>query len=162
MEKKEISGESYNKNNEIKLKLDDLDYKIIDMLARGGRIPNNEIASQLSISEGTVRNRIKKLTDANFLKVKGLTNPDFGSTKQLIIILITLERTKNWKARAEEISRLPNVKSVSMTTGRFDVICEVFIEPHDLITFLTEELGSVNDISSTESLVTILNFNKWV
>jgi len=145
-----------------KLKLDKVDFNIVEILARGGRIPNNEIAAKLSISEGTVRNRIKKLMNAGFLKVKGLTNPDFGSIKQLIFILITLERTKNWMERADEISRLPNVKSVSMITGRFDIICEVFIEPHHLITFLTEELGSVHDISSTESLVTIRSYKKWV
>lgn len=152
----------YEEKSKARLKLDEMDFKIIGMLGEGGRIPNNEIASRLSISEGTVRNRIKKLTDADFLRVKGLTNPDFGSRRQLIFILITLERTKDWKDRAEEISRLPNVKSVSMITGRFDIICEVFIEPHNLITFLTEDLGSVSDISSTESLVTIKNFNKWV
>ena len=145
-----------------RLKLDDVDFKIIDILAKGGRTPNNEIAARLSISEGTVRNRIKKLMDAGFLAVKGLVNPDFGSTSQLIFILITLERTKHWRERSEEIARLPHVRSVSMITGRFDIICEVFIEPHDLITFLTEELGSVSDISSTESLVTISNLNKWV
>jgi Lrp/AsnC family transcriptional regulator for asnA, asnC and gidA len=156
----EMSG--YEEEEKARLKLDDVDFKIVEMLADGGRIPNNEIASRLSISEGTVRNRIRKLTDADFLKVKGLTNPDFGSSRQLIFILITLERTKNWKDRAGEISRLPNVKSVSMVTGRFDIICEVFIEPHNLITFLTEDLGSVSDISSTESLVTIKNFKKWV
>ena len=149
-------------NGTARLKLDKVDLNIVEILARGGRTPNNEIAAKLSISEGTVRNRIKKLMNAGFLRVKGLTNPDFVSTKQLIFILITLERTKNWRKRAEEISLLPNVKSVSMITGRFDIICEAFIEPHDLITFLTEDLGSVHDISSTESLVTIRNYKKWV
>jgi hypothetical protein len=49
-----------------------------------------------------------------------------------------------------------------MVTGRFDLIVELFIEPHNLITFLTDELGSVGDISSTESLVTIKNYKKWI
>jgi Lrp/AsnC family transcriptional regulator for asnA, asnC and gidA len=146
----------------VKLKLDAVDFKIVEILAAGGRIPNNEIAAKLSISEGTVRNRIKKLMDASYLKVKGLTNPDFGSIKQLIFILVTLERTKKWRETAEEIARLNDVKSVSMVTGRFDIICEVFLEPHRLITFLTQELGGISDISSTESLVTIKNFKKWV
>jgi Lrp/AsnC family transcriptional regulator for asnA, asnC and gidA len=144
------------------LKLDEVDFSIVKLLSEKGRTPNNDIAAKLSISEGTVRNRIKKLMDAGFLRVKGLTNPDYGSRKQLIFILITLERTMHWKKRAEEIARLPKVLSVSMITGRFDIICEVFIEPHELITFLTEELGGVQDISSTESLVTIRNYNKWV
>jgi len=145
-----------------KIKVDKVDMKIMEILAEGGRIPNNEIAARLSISEGTVRNRIKKLTDNNFLKVKGLINPDEGTEKQLIFILVTLDKTKRWKETAQKVSTLPNVKSVSMITGRFDLVIELFIEPRNIMSFLTHHLGSVDDISSTESLVTIKNLNKWV
>jgi Lrp/AsnC family transcriptional regulator for asnA, asnC and gidA len=144
------------------LKFDDTDRNIIKILQENGRIPNNEIASRLSVSEGTVRNRIKKLTEHDLLKVKGLTNPDKGTENQLIFILVKLEMTKNWKEIARDVTKLPNVKSVSMTTGRFDLIIELFIEPHNLINFLTEDLAGVGSISSTESLVTIKNINKWV
>jgi Lrp/AsnC family transcriptional regulator for asnA, asnC and gidA len=144
------------------MKIDSVDLRIVDILGENGRIPNNEIAARLSISEGTVRNRIKKLTDNNILKVRGLTNPDRGTQKQLIYILVTLEMTKRWKEISEKVSKLPNVRSASMVTGRFDLIVELFIEPHNLINFLTNDLSSVGDISSTESLVTIKNFKKWV
>jgi Lrp/AsnC family transcriptional regulator for asnA, asnC and gidA len=144
------------------MKIDSVDLRIVDILSENGRIPNNEIAARLSISEGTVRNRIKKLTDNNILKVRGLTNPDRGTQKQLIYILVKLEMTKRWKEIAEKVSKLPNVRSTSMVTGRFDLIVELFIEPHNLINFLTNDLAGVSDISSTESLVTIKNFKKWV
>lgn len=144
------------------MKLDDTDLKIIDVLAENGRTPNNEIAERLSVSEGTVRNRIKKLADGGFLRVKGLTNPDEHAERQLIFILVKLEVTKNWKDIARAVSELQGVKSVSMIAGRFDLIVELFIEPHNLINFLTEDLGGIGSISSTESLTTIKNFNKWV
>jgi Lrp/AsnC family transcriptional regulator for asnA, asnC and gidA len=144
------------------MKLDGTDLKIIDVLAINGRTPNNEIAERLSISEGTVRNRIKKLADGGFLRVKGLTNPDEHAERQLIFILVKLEVTKNWKDIARAVSELQGVKSVSMIAGRFDLIVELFIEPHNLINFLTEDLGGIGSISSTESLTTIKNFNKWV
>jgi Lrp/AsnC family transcriptional regulator for asnA, asnC and gidA len=144
------------------MKIDELDHRIIEILAENGRTPNNEIAVKLSISEGTVRNRIKKLTGNDLLKVRGLANPDRATERQLIYILVTLEMTKRWREIAQKVSELPNVKSVSMVTGRFDLIVELFIEPHNLITFLTEDLGNVGDISSTESLVTIKNYKKWI
>ncbi len=146
----------------VEMKIDELDHKIFEILAENGRTPNNEIAAKLSISEGTVRNRIKKLASNRILKVRGLTNPDIGTERQLIYILVTLEMTKRWKEIAQKMSELQNVKSVSMVTGRFDLLVELFIEPHNLITFLTDELGSVGDISSTESLVTIKNYKKWI
>lgn len=155
-------GVDTNESSEQSVKIDSIDFDIIEILEENGRTPNNEIAARLSISEGTVRNRIRKLTENNFLKVRGLINPDFGRMKQLIFVLIHLERTTKWMETAEAISKLPNVKSVSMVTGRFDIIAEIFIEPHNLIQFLAEELGSIGEIRSTESLVTIKNYRKWV
>ena len=144
------------------MKIDQIDLRIVEILETNGRVPNNEIAAKLSISEGTVRNRIKKLTDNNLLRVKGLLNPDEGTGRQLIYILVTLVMTKNWKEIAQHVSELPHVKSVSMITGRFDLIIELFIESQNLISFLTEQLSTVGEIKSTESLVTIKNFKKWV
>ena len=144
------------------MKIDNTDFKIIKLLEDNGRRPHNEIAEHLGISEGTVRNRMKKLIVNNILKIKALVNPNKFTDKQLIYILVTLEVTKRWKEIAQKVSELPNVKSVSMITGRFDLIIELFIEPYNLINFLTNDLASVGNISSTESLVTIKNFNKWI
>ena len=144
------------------VKVDRLDLKIIDILEENGRIANNEIGSRLHVSEGTVRNRIKKLIESGFLKVKGLTNPNMQTDKQLIFILASLEVTKNWENIAAKVSKLPGVKSVSMVAGRFDLLIKLFIEPHSLIHFLARDLSSVGSIASTESLVTIKSFNKWV
>ena len=144
------------------MKTDRTDISIVQILENNGRIPNNEIAARLGISEGTVRNRIKKLTENNFLKIRGQVNPDADRTKQFIFILVKLAITKRWKEIAEQVSKLPNVKSVSMITGRFDLIVEVYIEHQNLIDLLTHDLADVGDILSTESLVTIRNIDKWV
>jgi Lrp/AsnC family transcriptional regulator for asnA, asnC and gidA len=144
------------------MKIDRLDLQIIDILEENGRTPNNEIASRLGISEGTVRNRIKKLTENDFLKVMGLTNPNTRTDKQLIFILAKLDTTKRWEETAQKVSELPDVKSISMITGRFDLIIALFIEPHRLIDFLSHELTSIGTILSTESLVSIKSFNKWI
>jgi len=144
------------------MKIDEIDRSIIRILEENGRVPNNDIAARLSISEGTVRNRIKKLMENNFLRIRGQIDPDADDTKQLIFILVKLAITKRWREIAEEVSRLPNVKSVSMITGRFDLVVEIYIKHRNLIDFLTHDLAEISDISSTESLVTIGNFNKWV
>ena len=41
--------------------MDDMDQKIVAALIADGRAGNNTIARELGISEGTVRNRIRKL-----------------------------------------------------------------------------------------------------
>ena len=157
-----MKGRTDHANEGTAMKIDEVDMKIIDILEENGRTANNEIASRLHISEGTVRNRIKKLTESEFLRVKGLTNPNKRTDKQLIFILASLEVTKNWEEIAGKVAKLSAVKSVSMITGRFDLIIKVFIEPHNLIQFLTQDLSRVGSIASTESLVTIKTFGTWV
>ena len=144
------------------MKIDNIDIEITKIMEEDGRISINEIASKLSISEGTARNRFKKLTDNDFLKVKGLVNPDRNKIKQTIYILVTLQRKDNWLIAGEKMSTLPALKSESIVTVTFHFIVELFIDPHSLIDFLTKELPSIGEIAFTESLVTVRNFNKWV
>ena len=43
--------------------MDDLDRAILDVLRRDARTPYTEIASQVGTSEGTVRNRVDRMTE---------------------------------------------------------------------------------------------------
>jgi Lrp/AsnC family transcriptional regulator for asnA, asnC and gidA len=144
------------------MKIDAVDLNILKILEEYGRTPNNIVAKKLSLSEGTVRNRIKKLTDNHLLQVKGLTNPNVRTDKQLIYILAKIPLHKEWDATAKKIAQMPGVKSVSMVTGRFDALIEVFIEPHQIFHFLNESLSEIENIVSTESLLVVRSYKKWV
>jgi Lrp/AsnC family transcriptional regulator, regulator for asnA, asnC and gidA len=143
--------------------IDDIDRQLIKILNTDGRIPNNEIAAVLKVSEGTVRNRCKKLTEAGLLKVVGLINPDDSPTKQLMLLGVNITSSKNLAKKAAEISKLPNVESAYITAGRYDIIAEVWIEAKGgLITFLSQTLAKVEGIASTESFLVMKSFNKWL
>ncbi len=144
------------------MKVDDVDNAIIKYLEQNGRISNNEIASGLSISEGTVRNRIKKLTENNFLKVKGLINPSMVRDKRVIFLGAKVAVSKDLETAAKAVALLPNVKSTSIVTGRYDLIIEVFLEPYAVINFICNDLGKLDSIVSTESFLTLENYGKWI
>ena len=144
------------------MKIDDVDLGIMKLLEEDGRTPNNVIAKKLSLSEGTVRNRIKKLSDNHLLKVKGLTNPNVRTDRQLIYILAKIPLHKEWDATAKRIAQIPDVKAVSMLTGRFDALIEVFIEQYKLFQFLNEKMSEIPNVVSTESLIAVRTYKKWV
>jgi Lrp/AsnC family transcriptional regulator for asnA, asnC and gidA len=144
------------------MKIDDVDLGILKLLEENGRTPNNVIAKKLALSEGTVRNRIKKLSDNQLLKVKGLTNPNVRTDKQLIYILAKIPLHKEWDATAKKIALIPEVKAVSMLTGRFDALIEVFIEPYKLFQFLNEKMSEIPNVVSTESMIAVRTYRKWV
>ena len=55
-----------------KMKLDDLDHKILDMLIENTRIPFTDIAKKLLISAGTVHVRVKKMEEYGLIKGSSL------------------------------------------------------------------------------------------
>ena len=126
------------------------------------RISNNEIAAKLSISEGTVRNRIRKLTENNYLKVKGLVNPNRITEKQVIFLGAKVAVSKDLEKTAEAVAQLEHVNSTSIVTGRYDLIIEVFLEPYAVITFLCNDLAKLDSIVSTETFMTLRNYDKWI
>ncbi|MBI9107960.1 MAG: Lrp/AsnC family transcriptional regulator [Spirochaetales bacterium] len=141
---------------------DELDWKIIDIL-REGNETNNTLARELNISEGTVRQRIKKLKESGILNVRGLINPEILDNQQLAVIAVNVARSALLEKKAREIVALESVLNVSMTSGRFDLLVEVLISSNKgLVKFLTEELSTVDDITTTESFLMLKTFQKFV
>ena len=144
------------------MKIDKIDMEIISCLNKNGRISNNEIAAKLSVSEGTIRNRIRKLMDNGYLKVKGLVNSAKIKEKQVIFLGAKVAVSKDLEKTAAAVSKLEQVNSTSIVTGRYDLLIEVFLEPYALINFLCNELANLDSIVSTETFMTLKNYNKWI
>jgi Lrp/AsnC family transcriptional regulator for asnA, asnC and gidA len=144
------------------MKLDDTDWEIIRFLKKDGRMANHEIAKKLSVSEGTIRNRIKKLYQEKVLTIQGMVNPGVIITKQIVFIGAKISVSKDPDKAAEAISKIPNVLSVIIVTGRYDLLIELFIEPYNIIHFISNDLGKIGSIASTESIMTLKSYNKWI
>jgi Lrp/AsnC family transcriptional regulator for asnA, asnC and gidA len=141
---------------------DETDWKIIAIL-KEGYVPNNTIALELGVSEGTVRARLKKLKEAGILQIRALINPDVLENKQLVIVAMRVAESKLLDRKAEELSHLKNVLSVSIASGRYDLIAEVLLDSNKgLVQFLTEELSSVEGILASESFIMLKNYGKYV
>ena len=141
---------------------DQTDWKIISIL-KEGYVPNNTIARKLGISEGTVRARLKRLKEAGILQIRALINPDVLENQQLVIVAIRVAESKLLERKAEELSRLSNVLSVSIASGRYDLIAEVLLDSNrGLVRFLTEELSTIEGILASESFIMLKSYQKYV
>ena len=141
---------------------DDTDWKIISILKRSD-VPNNTIARKLGVSEGTVRARLKRLKEAGILQVRALINPDILENKQLVIVAVRVAESKLLERKAEELAKLENVLSVSIASGRYDIIAEVLLDSNrGLVHFLTEELSTIEGILASESFIMLKSYNKFV
>ena len=151
-----------SKRNKPKMQPDAIDWKIIDILRRGNQA-NNKIAHDLDVSEGMIRRRIQRLKDAGILHVRALINTDMLEQQQLAIIGVNVTESRMLETKGREISTLPCVLSVSLVSGRYDLVAEVLVDSNrGLVKFLTESLSNVEGISKSESFLMLKSYHKFV
>lgn len=146
----------------MKYQPDEIDWKIINIL-KEEHIPNNAVAKELGVSEGMIRQRIRRLKEADILTVRALINPDVLENQNLALITVNLKEHALLEKKAAEIAELSNVLSVSIASGRYDLIVELLVSSNrGLVTFLTKTLPQVKGIASTESFMMLKTYKKFV
>ena len=141
---------------------DKIDWKIIDLLSNN-YLSNNEIARHLKISEGTVRRRIKILQSDGIMRIKALLDPDVLENQQLAIVAVSIAKAKLLDKKAQQISGLKNVISVSIVSGQYDLLVEVLVDSNKgLVHFLTESLSTIEGITKTERFLILKSFGKFI
>ena len=140
------------------MNLDETNLEIIKHL-RQGRKSFKKIAEELSLSENTVRSRVNKLTDEGILEIAGLVDPDALPGHRLVMVGVKLN-TMDLVNKGEEFSKLKGVVSVSVVTGRFDLILIVLLkEGFGLLEFYTEEVAQLKEVQSVETFVVYKGYN---
>ena len=140
------------------MKIDDTTIAIIKHL-RDGRKSFKRIAENLNLAENTVRSRVRQLVDQGILEIAGLVDPESIPSHQPVIIGVKLKTTDMFN-KGEEFSHLKGVVSVSVVTGRYDLILVVlFKEGYGLEEFYTEEVVRIEDVQSLETFVVCKGYN---
>lgn len=140
------------------MKIDKMNLAIIKHL-RHGRESYKKIADHLGLTENTIRSRVTKLIDAGVLEIAGLVDPDAIPRHNTVIIGVKLG-TANMFKKAEDFSSLRGVVSVSVVTGRYDLIVTVlFNGDYGLEEFYSEEVIRINGVQSMETFIIYKNFN---
>ncbi|TES93451.1 MAG: Lrp/AsnC family transcriptional regulator [Desulfobacteraceae bacterium] len=140
------------------MKIDETNLAIIKHL-RQGRRSFKKISEDLGITENTVRARVNKLTEEGILEISGLV--DFESIPGHRVVMVGVKlATMNLVKKGKEFSKLKGVVSVSVVTGRFDLILIVLInEDFGLLEFYTEEVSRIKMVQSVETFVIYKGFN---
>lgn len=140
------------------MKIDELNIAIFRCL-REGRKSFKAIAEDLSVSENTIRSRVAKLEDEGVLEITGLVDPEAVPRHRVVMVGVKLT-SMNLVMKGGEFSRLRGVVSVSVVTGRFDLILVVLLkEGFDLLEFYTEEVSRLEGVQSVETFVVYKSYN---
>lgn len=141
---------------------DTTDWIIINRLSEN-YAPNSVVAREMGLSEGAVRQRLKKLQDAGILRIKALRNPEILENQQIALLGVNVAESKLLDQKAQEIAELQEVLSVAIVSGRYDLIVEILVASNKgLIQFLTKTLSTIKGISKTETFVMLKTHKKWL
>lgn len=141
-------------------RLDDIDKAIVEWLSRDARTSNRKIASELGVTEGTVRARIKRMEKEKLIRITAVTNIDRFRDAALAYIWIEVERSHQAQSVAESLSAVPELGFVGVMLGRSDVLAITMVRNTEhLAEFIHNNISGVEGVRRTESTLGV-NFVK--
>lgn len=128
------------------IQLDAVDQKIIEHLRRHGRASNQQIAEGLGLTATTVSSRIKRMEDANQLRVVAVSDFSAHGFNFLMRVMVEVDGRPASQV-AHELAEIPEVFATHIVTGRYDI--DMLVALHglaDLSDLLLEKFSRVRGI----------------
>ncbi|HOW81467.1 MAG TPA: Lrp/AsnC family transcriptional regulator [Spirochaetota bacterium] len=140
-------------------KIDDTDATIVHLLQKDGRLTNTEIAKKLNISEATVRIRLKRLIDEEYIQIVAVSNPyklGFGMTGD---IYISVDPGKIESA-ISELKKIRELWFIVTTTGSACVNAEFIVKNrNDLDELIHKKISAIDGVTKIQTSL-ILDYKK--
>jgi Lrp/AsnC family transcriptional regulator, regulator for asnA, asnC and gidA len=133
--------------------LDELSLAIIRELQEDARQSFREIGRKLSVSEGTVRNRVRGLTNNGTLKITAVPNPERLGMNFMCVMCIEV-KVGAAELVEEHLIKSPNVYFLCGCTGTYDIIgIFAFHSPREFDDFVKNVIAAIPEITRTSTFV---------
>jgi Lrp/AsnC family transcriptional regulator for asnA, asnC and gidA len=136
--------------------IDRIDTEIIRLLKKDGRMPNTEIARRLPISETTVRKRLKRLIEEEYIQIIAVGNLPklINKLRREIVgnmkVKIDIKKTDYVIRELKDISELWYIAHI---TGAADFDLEFSVQSQDDLRLLLERINNIEGITHTETSI---------
>ena len=133
-------------------RLDDIDRRIIEKLGRDARVSNRQIASELDVTEGTIRTRIKRLQTERLIEFTVVTDFRVAGSPNLVMLGIHADPAKV-DALTRQLSDMPEINCVIVLLGRYNLFAMGLFESieqlNDLILTRIRPLEGVRSVETS-------------
>lgn len=132
--------------------MNNLQSELLKLLSEDARYSAKQLASMTGKTEAEVLSAIKELEDAGVIvKYSAIVNSEsFNVVEALIEVRVTPKKLRGFDAVAEELDNFPEVKSLYLMSGGFDIA--IFVEGKtlaDVSRFVSEKLSTIDGVLST-------------
>ena len=140
-----------NNSSYKKKMLDQIDCQMIELLQKDGRIPNTEIAKKLGVSEATVRSRLNRLIEEEYIQIVAVSNPMKLGFEIVGNIRIHVDIRKMDKI-IKELKNLKPLWFIVQTTGGTGIDTEFVVKSlEELNELIFDKINKIDGIIRTET-----------
>ena len=132
------------------IKLDKVDFQILDILQREGRISNAELARRIELSQPATHARLKRLEKSGIIRTyMALLDREMLGFEMLCFVHVTLAKhsSTNVKNFHSHVENMPEVIECYHVTGDYDYLLKVVMRHRrDLEDFLVDNLSRISGV----------------
>lgn len=134
---------------------DETDLQIVAELRKNGRSTNQQVAERLGLTATTVSSRIRRMEDADQLRVVAVS--DFAAHGFDVLMQLAIEVDSRPASEvAQELAQFPEVFAVHIVTGRYDIDALIVLKDfEDMSHFLLDRLSSIGGIRSVSPSIAV-------
>ncbi len=134
--------------------LDELDRKILRMIAENARIAFLEVARECNVSGAAIHQRIQKLTRVGVIKgTQFQFDPEKMGYETCAYIGLFLKDPGSFDDVVEKLEKIPQVVECHYTTGGYDLFIKLYAKNnHDLLTIIHDKLQPLG-LARSETII---------
>ena len=130
------------------------DAKLIELLKKNSRASNTELAREVGLSEGAVRQRIKSLIERGTIKRFTIETGSAGGNQAVVLV----KAKGNTKRMMKQLSGLIGVKHAYEISGSYDAC---IIITADNMENLDTNIDLIRSIPSVADTRTFISLKEW-
>ncbi len=151
-----------------RVKLDDKDAKLLEILAGNCKMSTFEISRKTGMPVTTVHNRIKRLEAAGVITGYAAQIDKKKLGKNVVAyIMVTVSyhpspgKTISQAELAKRLNSLDEVEETSIVTGETDIILRIRVDDIDALnSFIIDRLRKIDGIRRTRTVIALQTFQK--
>lgn len=131
---------------------DDVDERILLALQDDGRRSFRDIAREISVSEGTVRTRVRRLQAAGVLRFLAFVDPARLGQRVLALVLARVD-SEHQERVINAATAWPETTYVSSLLGRSDLYIQVICADNETLWAIISRLRTLAGVLETETML---------
>jgi len=141
------------------MKVDSINWKILDCLQKNARQSNTEISKKVGISSPAIAERIKKMEDAGIIKSYVANVSPYATGYQLRALITVKAFMGRLKPFLQKVKSYNEVINCYRITGNENIVMEVVLDNHKHLETFIDQLITYGEIKTQIILSNVIENN---